>query len=241
MLLATHFKEFVIQPDPGCGISLALAIYALNKIQPEQQHTQILWVAVKIEKAIQIFNLLKALSQNLNVNVQITIAPDGCKCSLNREYFISLYSKYSMKMLFAAFVQPSGGHIVVGTPKDLPSCRILGFYNLKNIDLAIIDDADMIATSHNFLDHVLKQLPVKCQKIASSLIYSENSLSSFSVEALWLKSSELTHIKQFFVISSNSDEKCRCIAEILRGYTFSTIIYCNVSILHLQIVSLNLS
>lgn len=142
-------------------------------------------------------------------------------------------------MLFAAFVQPSGGHIVVGTPKELPSCRILGFFDLKNIDLAIIDDADMIATSHNFLDHVLNQLTVKCQKIASSLVYTENSLSNFSVEKLWLKSSELTHIKQFFVNSSNSDEKCCYIAELLLGYTFSAIIYCNVSILYLQIASLN--
>lgn len=142
-------------------------------------------------------------------------------------------------MLFSAFVQPSEGHIVVGTPKDISSCRILGFYDLKKIELTVMDDADMIATSHNFVDHVLKQLPEKCQRIASSPLYNDNCLSNFNVQTLWIKSSELTHIKQFFVNSSDLNEKCRYIADFIRGYTLSAIIYCNVGFLYLQIVSFN--
>lgn len=80
MLLLNPTKDFIIEPKPGSGISTALAIYALNKIRPEIEFTQVLWVSVNNESAIQAHKLLQALAQDLKANIQITISLEGCKC-----------------------------------------------------------------------------------------------------------------------------------------------------------------
>lgn len=81
MLLLNPSKDFVIEPSPGSGVSTALAIYALNKVEPEKKYTQILWIAVNIEAALQMYKLLRKFCWNSNVVIKTTVSSDGCKSS----------------------------------------------------------------------------------------------------------------------------------------------------------------
>lgn len=112
--------------------------------------------------------------------------------------------------------------------------RLCGSFNLKLINLAIMDEADMIATSHNFVYHLLDQLPNDCQKVASSVWFNQNSLSNLKLAKIAFKKIELTHIENYYINCSDPNRKCGYIQTILRllqGTDFKTIIFCNVRIL----------
>lgn len=112
--------------------------------------------------------------------------------------------------------------------------RLCGSFNLKLINLAIMDDADMIATSHNFVSHLLDQLPNECQKVASSAWFNQNSISNLKMAKMDFEKIELSHIENYYINCSDPYQKCgyiRPILQLLQGTDFKTIIFCNVRIL----------
>lgn len=56
-------------------------------------------------------------------------------------------------------------HVVVGTPKELVSFKIMRIFNIEKITLCVFDDADTIITTKFVKDHVVKN---SCRKILVS-------------------------------------------------------------------------
>lgn len=130
---------------------------------------------------------------------------------------------------------PPNTHVVIGTPKVVVNSRLCGYFDVKSLKITVIDDADMINTSHNFVYHVQNQLPFGCQKLAASSAFNENSMKNLgSAKIMDLKIHRLNHIKPFGAQQSDFRTKCHLIEMTLKKLLIlgtQAIIYCQVSII----------
>ena len=69
--------------------------------------------------------------------------------------------------------EPCDAHIVIGTPKELVSMRILGGFQMDKIKFAAFDDADVIVTSDMVQRHLINPL-AHAQIVLSSTTICSN-------------------------------------------------------------------
>lgn len=65
-------------------------------------------------------------------------------------------------------------HIVVGSPKEVVSLKIMRIFNIEDVSLCVIDDADVVCTTSLIKDHITNSVN-NCRKIliASGGSYSD--------------------------------------------------------------------
>lgn len=101
-------------------------------------------------------------------------------------------------------------HVIVGTPKEIVTYRILGLFDVKKIQMAVFDDGDVVATSHLVIDHVVRHLQPSCQKILFSATLNNASVKHFErpVVMRLLRENELQeNVHQTYAVCANLAEK----------------------------------
>lgn len=125
--------------------------------------------------------------------------------------------------------------ILVGTPKEMVSLRILGLFDADKVALGIFDDADVVVTSDIVQRHLVQPLK-HAQVILTSATISKN-YGVNGVEVFLPKEEEmLDNLSNFFVKCEDRHHKFDAIEKIVNAMfrKFDTsitkiIIFCNVS------------
>lgn len=187
------------------------ATTALNRIDVTKNFTQVLCICCTVESAKQTGIVLAKMGVYMNAKVGFAIMANGVLGPFGKDC-----------------------HIIVGTPKEIASCRILGYFEMKKIVLAIFDDADVITTTDLVQRHILRQLPANCQKMYISATSNMASLRYFT------RTDTIKHISpinipttiEHHTIECDTDkyEKLLSIVHSIVKHRGKVIVFCSVCI-----------
>lgn len=66
-------------------------------------------------------------------------------------------------------------HVLVGTPKEMVSFKIMRMFNIEQVTLSVFDDADTVVTTTLVKDHIIAPLK-KCRKLVISSTIQEKDI-----------------------------------------------------------------
>ena len=210
-------KDIIAQAQSGSGKTATFVISMLQNIDHEDLKLQSLIIAPTRELAIQIAEVVKALSTYLKV--QVHLCTGGTQVVEDRKRL------------------KDGVHVVVGTPgriRDLMNRQILNATYLK---MLIIDEADEML-GLGFLDQIneiIKMIPPDCQiclfsaTIPPEIIKLTENIMNDPAKILVKKENlTLEGIKQYFLSCANDNNKYENLFEIFANIDVNQcIIYVN--------------
>lgn len=138
------------------------------------------------------------------------------------------YSKLNLTkaMFYFAEIPSADCHIIIGTPKEIVSLRLLGVFVTNSLKLVVFDDADSVAFSNLVKEQLIAKLPTKCQKLFMSshvnklLGIGNVKEAKFLVDkTVWSK-----HIDNYFVKCNNSGEQTFLVLQALSEEIYGTVI-----------------
>ena len=153
-------RDVIGQAQTGTGKTAAFGIPLLAKVDPKNPFPQALVLAPTRELAHQISVMLRNLAKYTEIKI------------------VAVHGGGKMHRQIAGLSKPT--HVIVGTPgriRDL--LRKRNILNLKNINYAVIDEADKMLEM-GFMDemsHILSQLPFVRQTSLWSATISEEIIS----------------------------------------------------------------
>lgn len=209
-LIASPPLSAVVKSEMGSGKTLMIAAAAINRIDVSQNCPQVLCICCTFESALQTGITFARLGVYRNVKVGYALQRDGKVVNFEKDC-----------------------HVIVGTPKEMASLRILGYFDLKRIIVAIFDDADVITTTALLKQHILRQLPANCQKIHVSATSNRSSLLYFTQNDVlqFVRSNEIPALIRHFTI--NCANKFKWLLSIVQSVFKNrqkVIVFCSVSI-----------
>ena len=210
-------RDTIAQAQSGSGKTATFAIGVLQNIDCDDLKTQALIIAPTRELAIQIHDVIKALSVFLKLKIHLCTG--GTQVSEDKK---------ALK---------EGVHIVVGTPgriRDMMNRQILDANYLK---MLIIDEADEML-GMGFLDQIneiIKLIPPDCQiglfsaTIPPEIIKMTETIMDNPAKILVKKENlTLEGIKQYHLSCTNDANKYDNLFEIFANIDVNQcIIYCN--------------
>lgn len=107
--------------------------------------------------------------------------------------------------------------IVVGTPKEIATARILGLFDMNKMEMVAIDDGDIITTAKLFIENILQPSQTFCQIFMVSSMFNANSMKHIELPAVIQFGSGgdiPVNIKEFFVKCETKEEKYSAVANI---------------------------
>ncbi len=145
LLLTPAKVDFHGQAQTGTGKTLAFGLPLLNKIDSLNRDTQALIVAPTRELVVQICQSLRQVAQHMRVSIQ------------------PIYGGASMHEQLRAL--KNGAQIVVGTPGRLNDHLRRKTLSLKNLDVLVFDEADIMLDMgfKDEVDEILNYAPAQRQ------------------------------------------------------------------------------
>lgn len=111
--------------------------------------------------------------------------------------------------------QKCNAHILVGTPKELVSMRILGGFDMEKVNCAVFDDADVVVTSDMVQRHLVKALSHAQVVLTSTTICSDYGIRD-PISIRLLPSEEvLVNVSLFFIKCSDNVHKFDAARQII--------------------------
>lgn len=130
--------------------------------------------------------------------------------------------------------------ILIGTPKEMASLRILGGFDTDQIVLGIFDDADIEMTSDIVQTYLVKPLAA-AQIVLTSATINKNYGVHNAIEVFVEKECEiLDNLSLYFIQCDDEYHKFKvmaeCIDAVFRKFHSDTrvMVFCNVCVLHLK-------
>jgi len=207
----------IAQAQSGTGKTATFSIGMLNKIDESVQETQGLILAHTRELALQIYNVLKGLSNFMDVTYNLCVGG-----SLIKDNIDELLRK---------------PHIVIGTPGRVLDMINKKALNTRTLRLLIIDEADEMLSKifSNQIYDIFRCLPNDIQVgLFSATMTPEffNLTKHFmrNPVKLLVKNEELTleGIRQYYINVDKSEYKFVTLCDIYAACSISqTMIYCN--------------
>jgi len=151
-------KDLIAQAQSGTGKTGAFTIGALNLLDDNLKKTQVLILNPTYELVNQNYDVMKALSQYMDVNIMKVVGKtnlDECKSDLQKE-----------------------PEIITGTPGRVLDMISKRFLYTNNIKLLIFDEADEML-SFGFQDsiyNIVQYMPKECQICLFSATKTEQTL-----------------------------------------------------------------
>lgn len=121
-------------------------------------------------------------------------------------------------------------HILVGSPKEMVSLKIMRHFNIEQISLCVIDDGDVVCTTNLIKEHIIKNLE-NCRLVLISsnvpagiltppyaMLNGRNCLLDMDVQQCYMKCTVGT---KFLVVES--------LHAMLLKENAQAIIFCSVS------------
>lgn len=210
-------KDVIAQAQSGTGKTATFSIGLLQRINPSENTTQGIILSHTRELALQIRNVVSALSQFMNITMTLTVGGTSIKDNITE--------------------LNKNPHIVIGTPGRVLDMINKKALNTRYLKLFVIDEADEML-SKIFLNQIYDIFRFLPQDIQVGLFSATMTNEFFSltkrfmrnpVEIL-LKNDELTleGIKQFYVNIGHNEYKYDCLTDLFDIVSISqTMIYCN--------------
>ena len=210
-------KDLIAQAQSGTGKTGAFTIGILNNIDVENNTIQALVINPTHELSNQNFNVMKELSNYMNINIQLVVGGTSVsKCKEDLE---------------------KNPHVVVGTPGRILDMIQKRYLETKNIKLLIFDEADEIL-SYGFKEsiyNIIKYIPVETQICIYSATMPNDVIELTDKfmrepEKILVQKENLTldGIIQFYINVKHSDWKFDTLIDIYETINVSQcIIYIN--------------
>ncbi len=217
ILPVIHRHDIIAQAQSGTGKTATFSIGLLNRIDETKKQTQGLVLAHTRELALQIFNVMKGLSQYMDVTYNLSVGGTQIKDNISE-----------------LLKNPT---IVIGTPG-----RVLDMINKKalhsrTLKLLVIDEADEMLSKifSNQIYDIFRFLPndIQVGLFSATMTPEFFKLTSCFMRdpvKILVKNEELTleGIRQFYINLEKIDFKFDTLCDIYSACTISqTIIYCN--------------
>lgn len=146
-------KNISVSTNAGVGKTLLAAIAIFNRVDIRQNYVQALYVVDSYESAKQTTAYLTKLFAFTDIKIGVVVR------------------------LEESFVTHLDSHILIGTPKELASFRMLNVFNMKKLSIIVFDDADRVVPSTYTKGHLMNAIDSKCQ----TLIMSSFRMSCFAI------------------------------------------------------------
>ena len=210
-------KDLIAQAQSGTGKTGAFTIGVLNNIDVDSNTTQAIIINPTHELSNQNFNVMKELSNYMNINIQLVVGGTSvsqCKSDLEKN-----------------------PHVVVGTPGRILDMIQKRYLETKNIKLLIFDEADEIL-SYGFKEsiyNIIKFIPLDTQicifsaTMPNEIVELTNKFMREPEKILVQKENlTLDGIIQFYINVKHSDWKYDTLIDIYETINVSQcIIYIN--------------
>ena len=210
-------KDLIAQAQSGTGKTGAFTIGVLNNIDVTSNTIQAIIINPTHELSNQNFNVMKELSNYMNINIQLVVGGTSvskCKSDLEKN-----------------------PHVVVGTPGRILDMIQKRYLETKNIKLLIFDEADEIL-SYGFKEsiyNIIKFIPVETQiciysaTMPNEIVELTNKFMRDPEKILVQKENlTLDGIIQFYINVKHSDWKYDTLIDIYETINVSQcIIYIN--------------
>ena len=210
-------KDLIAQAQSGTGKTGAFTIGVLNNIDVTSNTIQAIIINPTHELSNQNFNVMKELSNYMNINIQLVVGGTSvskCKSDLEKN-----------------------PHVVVGTPGRILDMIQKRYLETKNIKLLIFDEADEIL-SYGFKEsiyNIIKFIPVETQiciysaTMPNEIVELTNKFMREPEKILVQKENlTLDGIIQFYINVKHSDWKYDTLIDIYETINVSQcIIYIN--------------
>lgn len=209
--------DVIAQSQSGTGKTATFSISMLQRINENEHSTQGIILTHVRELALQINNVVSALSTFMNIKICLTVGGTSIKDNIAE--------------------LNNNPHIVIGTPGRVLDMINKKALNTRYLKLFVIDEADEML-SKIFLNQIYDIFRFLPQDIQVALFSATMNNEFFSLTKrfmrnpveLLLKNDELTleGIKQFYVNVAEHVYKYDCLCDLFDMVSISqSIIYCN--------------
>lgn len=96
-------------------------------------------------------------------------------------------------------------HVLVGSPKEMVSFKIMRLFNIEQVTLCVFDDADAIVTTKLVKEHIIEPLNNRRKVLISSNI--EGTQIDFMMTYFFRSDIISVNVKQCFAICPTNYEK----------------------------------
>lgn len=133
-----------IATNAGVGKTLVAGVAIFKQINQCLNHTQAIYVVDSYESAQQMFVYFGKLFAFTDIKIGLAVR------------------------LEESFVTHFDCHVLIGTPNEVASFRMLNVFNMKKLSIIILDDADSVISSTYTKNHLINAIDPKCQTLIMS-------------------------------------------------------------------------
>lgn len=214
----TQGHDIIAQAQSGTGKTGAFCLSALQKVDENDNSTQVVILSPTRELATQNYNVCKALGQFTKTRIHLLIGGTSTENDKN-------------------VLMNEIPHIVVGCPGRVHDMMRRGYLNGKNVKLLILDEADeMLSSGFKEQVYIVFQflhtdvqvglfsatMPIEVQKLTDKFMRNPYKILVNS-EMLTLEG-----IEQYYIAIDDDASKYATIKDIFQTISLSqSVIYCN--------------
>lgn len=123
-------------------------------------------------------------------------------------------------------------HIIVGAPADIIGFKTMRLFNIEDISLCVLDDADKIYTTEIFQKQILKPL-VSRQSSRIVMLASQEFRPPLVRNYQRIENLDNPNVKQYFLQIHDIADKLQAVIliyKMLKGKNSKGIVFCQVSV-----------
>ncbi|XP_077139554.1 ATP-dependent RNA helicase DDX25-like isoform X2 [Ranitomeya variabilis] len=213
MILADPPQNLIAQSQSGTGKTAAFVLAMLSRVDVKEKYPQCICLSPTFELALQTGEVLKQMAKFCE-GIDVIFAISG-----NTPTRIE-------------------SQIIVGTPGTVMDwCFELKLFNVKDIKVFVLDEADILIGCQEYSDHsvrVKRAMPPNCQLILFSATFDESVWCSAkkivpNANTIKVKKEDMTmkNIRQFYKFCESDEEKFLALTYMYGSMTIAqSIIFC---------------
>ncbi|XP_063799857.1 ATP-dependent RNA helicase DDX25-like isoform X2 [Pseudophryne corroboree] len=216
LMLADPPQNLIAQSQSGTGKTAAFVLAMLSRVDAMEKYPQCICLSPTFELALQTGQVIEQMGRFCD-GINVIYATRGSRPSRGSRI---------------------EAQIIVGTPGTVMDwCLKLKLFNLQNIRVLVLDEADVMIAVQGYCDHsvrVKRAMPPSCQMLLFSATFEE-SVWRFSGKIvpnpniIKLRKEELTldNIQQFYEACEEKEDKYQALCNIYGTITIAqAIIFC---------------
>lgn len=242
--LSNDAKKFVLSTTPGAGKTIAYAMKILSHVDREKKYPQVLCLCSTYEAAKQTLSVLMQIANGSGIEIGSAVQEGTGLYCLNI-IFPSIFKpnekcNNSTKLLFISVElgKKLTSQVLVGTPKEMVSFKIMRLFNIEKVTLCVIDDADTIITSRLVKDQIVRALDKSCRILIVQSGLSTTYLNFIAPYDIHVDTCPL-NVEQFLVDCPSNVEKMKfalLVSKELARLNMQGFIFVEVSLIYCHII-----
>ncbi|XP_039212549.1 ATP-dependent RNA helicase DDX25 isoform X2 [Crotalus tigris] len=216
IMLADPPQNLIAQSQSGTGKTAAFVLAMLSRTDPKKEFPQCLCLSPTFELAVQTGRVVEKMGK----------------------YCVNIKVNYAIRGNIVPRGSPVREQIIIGTPGTLLDwCFKLKLFNVKEIKVYVLDEADVMIDKQNFLDQsirIQRSLSSDCQLLLFSatfeppvLKFAQRIIPEPNIITLRREELTLSNIRQYYFECENKEDKFRALCNLYGSITVGqAIIFC---------------